>query len=58
MHYTSKMQVTDQTQRQRRKPTVTAHLDSGELTPSLKLKRNVICEKHKTMIRNIFDTKD
>ena len=33
-------------------------VDSGELTPSLKLKRNVICEKHKTMIRNIFETKD
>ena len=33
-------------------------VDSGELTPSLKLKRNVICEKHKTMISNIFDTKD
>lgn len=33
-------------------------VDSGELTPSLKLKRNVICEKHKLVIRKIFDTKD
>lgn len=33
-------------------------VDSGELTPSLKLKRNVICEKHKLVIRKIFDAKD
>jgi len=33
-------------------------VDTGELTPSLKLKRMVICEKYKSVISKIFDTED
>jgi len=33
-------------------------VDTGELTPSLKLKRKVICERHKTIISRIFDVED
>jgi len=33
-------------------------VDTGELTPSLKLKRKVICEKHKSLISKIFDIGD
>ena len=33
-------------------------VDTGELTPSLKLKRKIISEKYKTVIAKIFDTED
>jgi long-chain acyl-CoA synthetase len=33
-------------------------VETGELTPSLKLKRKVICEKFKSVISKIFDTED
>ncbi|HEX7410637.1 MAG TPA: long-chain fatty acid--CoA ligase [Bacteroidales bacterium] len=33
-------------------------VDTGELTPSLKLKRKVISEKYKSVISKIFDTED
>jgi len=33
-------------------------VDSGELTPSLKLKRNVVCEKYKSVISKIFNIPD
>jgi long-chain acyl-CoA synthetase len=33
-------------------------VDSGELTPSLKLKRKVICEKYKPVIDKIFNVPD
>lgn len=33
-------------------------VDTGELTPSLKLKRKVICEKYKAVIARIFDVED
>jgi long-chain acyl-CoA synthetase len=33
-------------------------VDSGELTPSLKLKRKVICEKYKAIINRIFNAEE
>ena len=33
-------------------------VDTGELTPSLKLKRKIISEKYKMVIAKIFDTED
>jgi long-chain acyl-CoA synthetase len=33
-------------------------VDTGELTPSLKLKRKIICEKYKSVIGKIFDVED
>ena len=33
-------------------------IQSGELTANLKLRRNYICNKYKTVIEKLFDIKD